>query len=133
MIIAMGKRGMTIRQIGCVMAMSQPIVLYGTPKRSPTTCRPGSRPAPATASTSFPHYPKPLDEWVTMVIPEQTAASSAPNTKARRSARIPAVDSAEYPHQAAIVQVNRRQPMTKQLHWAASSACLANIGGLAPS
>jgi len=36
----------------------------------------------------FAHYPKPLEEWVTMVVPSCSGVVfSAPNTRARRSAR----------------------------------------------
>ena len=55
MIIAMGKRGMTIRQIGRVLAMSQAHrVLYGTPKR---VCDGDGRLRDGAAGYAYPASP----------------------------------------------------------------------------
>ena len=72
MIIAMGKRGMTIREIGRVLAMSQAHrVLYGTPKQLADDMQAWLEAGACDGfNLLFPHYPKPLEEWVTMVIPE---------------------------------------------------------------
>jgi FMN-dependent oxidoreductase (nitrilotriacetate monooxygenase family) len=72
MIIAMGKRGMTIRQIGRVLAMSQAHrVLYGTPKSLADDMQAWLEAGACDGfNLLFPHYPKPLEEWVTLVIPE---------------------------------------------------------------
>ena len=72
MIIAMGKRGMTIRQIGRVLAMSQAHrVLYGTPKQLADDMQAWLEAGACDGfNLLFAHYPKPLEEWVTMVIPE---------------------------------------------------------------
>ena len=72
MIIAMGKRGMTIREIGRVLAMSQAHrVLYGTPQSLADDMQAWLEAGACDGfNLLFPHYPKPLEEWVTMVIPE---------------------------------------------------------------
>ena len=72
MIIAMGKRGMTIREIGRVLAMSQAHrVLYGTPTQLADDMQAWLEAGACDGfNLLFPHYPKPLEEWVTMVIPE---------------------------------------------------------------
>jgi FMN-dependent oxidoreductase (nitrilotriacetate monooxygenase family) len=72
MIIAMGKRGMTIREIGRVLAMSQAHrVLYGTPKQLADDMQEWLEAGACDGfNLLFPHYPKPLEEWVTMVVPE---------------------------------------------------------------
>ena len=72
MIIAMGKRGMTIREIGRVLAMSQAHrVLYGTPQSLADDMQAWLEAGACDGfNLLFPHYPKPLEEWVTLVIPE---------------------------------------------------------------
>ena len=72
MIIAMGKRGMTIREIGRVLAMSQAHrVLYGTPTQLADDMQAWLEAGACDGfNLLFPHYPKPLEEWVTMVVPE---------------------------------------------------------------
>jgi N-acetyl-S-(2-succino)cysteine monooxygenase len=72
MIIAMGKRGMTIREIGRVLAMSQAHrVLYGTPRQLADDMQAWLEAGACDGfNLLFPHYPKPLEEWVTLVIPE---------------------------------------------------------------
>jgi FMN-dependent oxidoreductase (nitrilotriacetate monooxygenase family) len=72
MIIAMGRRGMTIRQIGRVLGMSQAHrVLYGTPASMADDMQ-GWLEAGACDGFNllFAHYPKPLEEFVDMVVPE---------------------------------------------------------------
>jgi FMN-dependent oxidoreductase (nitrilotriacetate monooxygenase family) len=71
-IIAMGKRGMTIREIGRVLAMSQTHrVVWGTPQSIADDLHEWLEAGAADGfNLLFAHYPKPLEEWVTMVIPE---------------------------------------------------------------
>ena len=71
-IIAMGKRGMTIRDIGRVLAMSQTHrVIWGTPQSIADDLHEWLEADAADGfNLLFAHYPKPLEEWVTMVIPE---------------------------------------------------------------
>jgi FMN-dependent oxidoreductase (nitrilotriacetate monooxygenase family) len=71
-IIAMGRRGMTIRDIGRVLAMSQTHrVLWGTPKSIADDLQEWLEAGAADGfNLLFAHYPKPLAEWVDMVIPE---------------------------------------------------------------
>jgi FMN-dependent oxidoreductase (nitrilotriacetate monooxygenase family) len=71
-IIAMGKRGMSIRQIGRVLAMSQSHrVVFGTPQSIADDLHEWLEAGAADGfNLLFPHYPKPLEEWVTMVVPE---------------------------------------------------------------
>ncbi|HTE82784.1 MAG TPA: nitrilotriacetate monooxygenase, partial [Reyranella sp.] len=71
-IIAMGKRGMTIRDIGRVLAMSQTHrVLWGTPQSIADDLHEWLEAGACDGfNLLFAHYPKPLEEWVTMVIPE---------------------------------------------------------------
>jgi len=71
-IIAMGKRGMTIRQIGRVLAMSQSHrVVWGTPKSIADDLQEWLEAGACDGfNLLFQHYPKPLEEWVDMVIPE---------------------------------------------------------------
>ena len=71
-IIAMGKRGMTIRDIGRVLAMSQTHrVLWGTPQSIADDLHEWFEAGACDGfNLLFAHYPKPLEEWVTMVIPE---------------------------------------------------------------
>jgi FMN-dependent oxidoreductase (nitrilotriacetate monooxygenase family) len=71
-IIAMGKRGMTIRDIGRVLAMSQTHrVLWGTPQSIADDLHEWLEAGACDGfNLLFAHYPKPLEEWVTLVIPE---------------------------------------------------------------
>jgi len=71
-IVAMGKRGMTIRDIGRVLAMSQTHrVLWGTPQSIADDLHEWFEAGACDGfNLLFAHYPKPLEEWVTMVIPE---------------------------------------------------------------
>jgi len=71
-IIAMGKRGMTIRDIGRVLAMSQTHrVLWGTPQSIADDLHEWFEAGACDGfNLLFAHYPKPLEEWVTLVIPE---------------------------------------------------------------
>jgi len=71
-IIAMGQRGMTIRQIGRVLAMSQSHrVLWGTPKSIADDLQAWLEAGACDGfNLLFQHYPKPLEEWVDLVIPE---------------------------------------------------------------
>ncbi len=71
-IIAMGKRGMSIREIGRVLAMSQTHrVVWGTPKSIADDLHEWLEGGACDGfNLLFAHYPKPLEEWVTMVIPE---------------------------------------------------------------
>src|SRR5580704_3613876 len=68
----MGQRGMTIRQIGRVLAMSQSHrVLWGTPQSIADDLQEWLEASACDGfNLLFAHYPKPLEEWVTMVIPE---------------------------------------------------------------
>jgi FMN-dependent oxidoreductase (nitrilotriacetate monooxygenase family) len=72
MIIDMGKRGMTIRQIGRVLAMSQAHrVAYGTPKELADDMQ-ARLEADACDGFNllFAHYPQPVEEFVTLLVPE---------------------------------------------------------------
>lgn len=72
MIIAMGRRGMTIRQIGRVLGMSQAHrVLWGTPAMLADDMESwlGAE-ACDGFNLLFAHYPKPLDDFVDLVVPE---------------------------------------------------------------
>ncbi|HTR86383.1 MAG TPA: LLM class flavin-dependent oxidoreductase [Reyranella sp.] len=71
-IIAMGKRGLSIREIGRVLAMSQTHrVLWGTPQSIADDLHAWLEAGACDGfNLLFAHYPKPLEEWVTMVIPE---------------------------------------------------------------
>jgi FMN-dependent oxidoreductase (nitrilotriacetate monooxygenase family) len=71
-IIAMGKRGMSIREIGRVLAMSQTHrVIWGTPQSIADDLTEWLEQGAADGfNLLFAHYPKPLEEWVDMVIPE---------------------------------------------------------------
>jgi hypothetical protein len=71
-IIAMGKRGLSIREIGRVLAMSQTHrVLWGTPQSIADDLHEWLEAGACDGfNLLFAHYPKPLEEWVTMVIPE---------------------------------------------------------------
>jgi N-acetyl-S-(2-succino)cysteine monooxygenase len=72
MIIAMGKRGMTIREIGRVLGMSQAHrVAYGTPKQLADDMQAWLEAGACDGfNLLFAHYPKPLEEFVAMVVPE---------------------------------------------------------------
>jgi FMN-dependent oxidoreductase (nitrilotriacetate monooxygenase family) len=72
MIIAMGERGMTIRQIGRVLAMSQGHrVAYGTPAQLADDMQEWLEADACDGfNLLFAHYPKPLEEFVTLVVPE---------------------------------------------------------------
>jgi FMN-dependent oxidoreductase (nitrilotriacetate monooxygenase family) len=72
MIIAMGRRGMTIRQIGRVLGMSQAHrVLYGTPKTMADDMQEWLEAGACDGfNLLFAHYPKPLEEFVDLVVPE---------------------------------------------------------------
>jgi len=63
---------MTIRQIGRVLAMSQSHrVVWGTPQSIADDLHAWLEAGACDGfNLLFPHYPKPLEEWVTMVIPE---------------------------------------------------------------
>src|SRR5215468_10604621 len=71
-IVAMGKRGMSIREIGRVLAMSQTHrVIWGTPESIADDLTEWLEQGAADGfNLLFAHYPKPLEEWVDMVIPE---------------------------------------------------------------
>ncbi len=72
MIIAMGKRGMTIRQIGRVLGMSQAHrVLWGTPASMADDMQEWLEAGACDGfNLLFAHYPKPLEEFVDLVVPE---------------------------------------------------------------
>ncbi len=72
MIIAMGNRGMTIRQIGRVLGMSQAHrVLYGTPASMADDMQEWLEAGACDGfNLLFAHYPKPLEEFVDLVVPE---------------------------------------------------------------
>jgi FMN-dependent oxidoreductase (nitrilotriacetate monooxygenase family) len=72
MIIAMGRSGMTIRQIGRVLGMSQAHrVLYGTPQSMADDMQEWLEAEACDGfNLLFAHYPKPLEEFVDLVVPE---------------------------------------------------------------
>ena len=72
MIIDMGKRGMTIRQIGRVLAMSQAHrVAYGTPKQLADDMQAWLEADACDGfNLLFAHYPQPVEDFVTLVVPE---------------------------------------------------------------
>jgi N-acetyl-S-(2-succino)cysteine monooxygenase len=72
MIIAMGRRGMTIRQIGRVLGMSQAHrVLYGTPKQMADDMEEWLEAGACDGfNLLFAHYPTPLEDFVNLVVPE---------------------------------------------------------------
>jgi alkanesulfonate monooxygenase SsuD/methylene tetrahydromethanopterin reductase-like flavin-dependent oxidoreductase (luciferase family) len=72
MIIAMGRSGMTIRQIGRVLGMSQAHrVLYGTPQSMADDMQEWLEAGACDGfNLLFAHYPKPLEEFVDLVVPE---------------------------------------------------------------
>ncbi len=72
MIIAMGRRGMTIRQIGRVLGMSQAHrVLWGTPATIADDMQEWLDAGACDGfNLLFAHYPKPLEEFVDLVVPE---------------------------------------------------------------
>ena len=72
MIVAMGRRGLTIRQIGRVLGMSQAHrVLYGTPAQMADDMQEWLEAGACDGfNLLFAHYPTPLDEFVDLVVPE---------------------------------------------------------------
>ena len=80
-IIAMGKRGMTIREIGRVLAMSQTHrVIWGTPKSIADDLHEWLEAGAADGfNLLFAHYPKPLEEWVDHGDPRAAAARPVPH------------------------------------------------------
>jgi FMN-dependent oxidoreductase (nitrilotriacetate monooxygenase family) len=72
MIIAMGQRGMSIREIGRVLGMSQGHrVAYGTPKQLADDMQEWLEADACDGfNLLFAHYPKPVEEFVTLVVPE---------------------------------------------------------------
>ena len=72
MIIAMGRRGLTIRQIGRVLAMSQAHrVFYGTAKQMADDMQEWLEADACDGfNLLFAHYPAPLDDFVDLVVPE---------------------------------------------------------------
>jgi len=72
MIVAMGRRGMTIRQIGRVLGMSQAHrVAYGTPRQLADDMQEWLEADACDGfNLLFAHYPKPLEEFVELVVPE---------------------------------------------------------------
>ena len=91
MIIEMGTRGMTIREIGRVLGMSQAHrVAYGTPVQLADDMQEWLEAEACDGfNLLFAHYPKPLEEFVTLVSPNcNGAVSSGLNMRARRSVKI---------------------------------------------
>ena len=72
MIVTMGRRGMTIRQIGRVLGMSQAHrVLWGTPAMLADDMQEWLEAGACDGfNLLFAHYPKPLEEFVDLVVPE---------------------------------------------------------------
>ena len=72
MVIAMGRRGMTIRQIGRVLGMSQAHrVLWGTPASMADDMQEWLEAGACDGfNLLFAHYPRPLDDFVDLVVPE---------------------------------------------------------------
>lgn len=72
MIIEMGRRGTTIRQIGRVLGMSQGHrVAYGTPRQLADDMQEWLEAEACDGfNLLFAHYPKPLEDFVTLVVPE---------------------------------------------------------------
>jgi alkanesulfonate monooxygenase SsuD/methylene tetrahydromethanopterin reductase-like flavin-dependent oxidoreductase (luciferase family) len=72
MIIAMGQRGMSIRAIGRVMGMSMGHrVLHGTPASLADEMQAWLEAGAADGfNLLFPHYPRPLYDFVDLVVPE---------------------------------------------------------------
>lgn len=72
MVIAMGKRGLTIREIGRVLGMSQAHrVLYGTPQSMADDMQEWLEAGACGGfNLLFAHYPTPLEEFVDLVVPE---------------------------------------------------------------
>src|SRR5262249_17435705 len=68
MIIAMGKRGMSIRQIGRVLAMSQAHrVAYGTPQQLADDMQAWLEAGACDGfNLLFAHYPQPVEDFVTL-------------------------------------------------------------------
>ena len=72
MIVAMGRRGLTIREIGRVLGMSQAHrVLYGTPAQMADDMQEWLEAGACDGfNLLFAHYPTPIDEFVDLVVPE---------------------------------------------------------------
>jgi N-acetyl-S-(2-succino)cysteine monooxygenase len=72
MIIDMGRRGMSIREIGRVLGMSQGHrVAYGTPKQLADDMQEWLEAEACDGfNLLFAHYPKPVGDFVTLVVPE---------------------------------------------------------------
>ncbi len=72
MIVAMGKRGLTIREIGRVLGMSQAHrVLYGTPEQMADDMQEWLEADACDGfNLLFAHYPTPIDDFVDLVVPE---------------------------------------------------------------
>ncbi len=72
MIVAMGRRGLTIRQIGRVLGMSQAHrVLWGTPAMLADDMQAWLDAGACDGfNLLFAHYPKPLEEFVDLAVPE---------------------------------------------------------------
>ena len=72
MIVAMGRRGLTIREIGRVLGMSQAHrVLWGTPAMLADDMQAWLDAGACDGfNLLFAHYPKPLEEFVDLVVPE---------------------------------------------------------------
>jgi FMN-dependent oxidoreductase (nitrilotriacetate monooxygenase family) len=72
MVIEMGRRGMTIREIGRVLGMSQGHrVAYGTPAQLADDMQAWLEAGACDGfNLLFAHYPKPLEEFVDLVVPE---------------------------------------------------------------
>jgi alkanesulfonate monooxygenase SsuD/methylene tetrahydromethanopterin reductase-like flavin-dependent oxidoreductase (luciferase family) len=72
MVIAMGRQGLTIRQIGRVLGMSQAHrVLWGTPQSMADDMQAWLEADACDGfNLLFAHYPKPIDEFVDLVVPE---------------------------------------------------------------
>jgi FMN-dependent oxidoreductase (nitrilotriacetate monooxygenase family) len=72
MVVAMGRRGMTIREIGRVLGMSQAHrVLYGTPQSMADDMQAWLEAGACDGfNLLFAHYPAPLEDFVNLVVPE---------------------------------------------------------------
>jgi FMN-dependent oxidoreductase (nitrilotriacetate monooxygenase family) len=72
MVIDMGRRGMSIREIGRVLGMSQGHrVAYGTPKQLADDMQEWLEAEACDGfNLLFAHYPQPVAEFVTLVVPE---------------------------------------------------------------
>lgn len=72
MIVDMGRRGMSIRQIGRVLGMSQAHrIAYGTPEQLADDMQAWLEAEACDGfNLLFAHYPKPLEEFVSLAVPE---------------------------------------------------------------